>query len=181
MLYAAEPNWCYVPSVIRPLQTYLHQTGQKLHLSLVIIGSELWYLHEYYTLKDCCANHTRLISSYGVSEATIDSSYFESTLLSEHLERAVPIGKALNNIQLWVLDQFYQPQPVGIDGQLCIAGAGLARGYLNRPELTAEKFIEVQLFGKRERIYKTGDIARLHAAHQFYCVGQTALNCQWQN
>ncbi len=50
--------------------------------------------------------------------------------------------------------------PLGIPGELCIAGVGLARGYLNRPDLTAEKFIEVELFGKTERIYKTGDLAR---------------------
>jgi amino acid adenylation domain-containing protein/non-ribosomal peptide synthase protein (TIGR01720 family) len=150
----------FVPSVIRPLQAYLHKTGQKLHLSLVIVGSELWYLHEYQKLKVCCANHTRLISSYGVSEATIDSSYFEPTLLPEHLERPVPIGKPLNSIQLWVLDQLDQPQPIGIKGQLCIAGTGLARCYLNRPDLSLEKFMEVKLFGKKQRIYKTGDIAR---------------------
>jgi thioesterase domain-containing protein/acyl carrier protein len=126
----------------------------------VIVGSELWYLHEYQKLKVCCANHTRLISSYGVSEATIDSSYFEPTLLPEHLERPVPIGKPLNSIQLWVLDQLDQPQPIGIKGQLCIAGTGLARCYLNRPDLSLEKFMEVKLFGKKQRIYKTGDIAR---------------------
>lgn len=150
----------FVPSVIRPLQAYLHQTDQKLHLSVVIVGSELWYLHEYQILKECCANHTRLISSYGVSEATIDSSYFESTLLSEYSERPVPIGKSFNNIQLWVLDQLYQPQPIGIKGQLCIAGISLARGYLNRPELNLEKFVDIKLFDKKQRIYKTGDIAR---------------------
>jgi len=59
-----------------------HSWASAYYLSLVIVASELWYLHEYYTLKDCCANHTRLISSYGVSEATIDSSYFEPRLLS---------------------------------------------------------------------------------------------------
>jgi acyl carrier protein len=50
--------------------------------------------------------------------------------------------------------------PSVFPGELCIAGAGLARGYLNRPELTAEKFIGIELFGKTERIYKTGDLAR---------------------
>ncbi|MCP4700169.1 MAG: AMP-binding protein, partial [Gammaproteobacteria bacterium] len=58
------------------------------------------------------------------------------------------------------LDGNLHPLPPGIPGELCIAGAGLARGYLNRPELTAEKFIEIELFGKNERIYKTGDLAR---------------------
>ncbi|MGA9378657.1 MAG: phosphopantetheine-binding protein, partial [Phormidium sp.] len=53
-----------------------------------------------------------------------------------------------------------QPLPLGIPGELCIAGVGLARGYLNRPDLTEEKFIKVNLCGQIERIYKTGDLAR---------------------
>ena len=71
-----------------------------------------------------------------------------------------PIGQPIANLRIYILDGRHQPQPPGIPGELCIAGAGLARGYLNRPELTAEKFIELELFGKRERIYKTGDLAR---------------------
>ncbi len=70
------------------------------------------------------------------------------------------IGQPIANTRIYILDAAHQPQPPWIHGELCIAGAGLARGYLNRPELTAEKFIEVELFGKTERIYKTGDLAR---------------------
>ena len=72
----------------------------------------------------------------------------------------VSIGKPIANTRIYILNAQHQPQPIGIPGELCIAGAGLARGYLNRPELTAEKFIEVELLGKTERIYKTGDLAR---------------------
>jgi amino acid adenylation domain-containing protein len=150
----------FVPSVLRLLWHYLQKTNQKLDMSLLIAGSELWYLHEYAILKSCCTDKTRLISSYGVSEATIDSSYFEQTHHQENLEHSVPIGKPFDNIRLWVLDHQHQPLPVGTQGELCLAGTGLARGYLNRPELTAEKFIEVDLFAKTERIYKTGDLAR---------------------
>jgi len=71
-----------------------------------------------------------------------------------------PIGKPLSNLRIYILDPDHQPLPPGIPGELCIAGVGLARGYLNRPEQTVEKFIEVELFGKTERIYKTGDLAR---------------------
>jgi len=151
----------FVPSVLRSLWQYLRETGQKLDISLLIAGSELWYLHEYATLKACCKTRTRLVSSYGVSEATIDSSYFEQTHpTTENMERSVPIGKPFYGTKLWILDNHQQPVPPGIPGELCIAGAGLARGYLNRTELTAKKFIEVELFGKTERIYKTGDLAR---------------------
>ncbi|MCP4707316.1 MAG: amino acid adenylation domain-containing protein, partial [Planctomycetes bacterium] len=71
-----------------------------------------------------------------------------------------PIGRPLANTQIYILDKDNNPAPPGIPGELCIAGAGLARGYLNQPELTAEKFIEVDLFNKTRRIYKSGDLAR---------------------
>lgn len=70
------------------------------------------------------------------------------------------IGKPFPNIRVYILDAQNQPLPPGIPGELCIAGVSLARGYLNRPDLTQEKFIEVNLFGKSERIYKTGDLAK---------------------
>jgi amino acid adenylation domain-containing protein len=76
---------------------------------------------------------------------------------------APPIGRPIANTRIHILDRHLQPLPIGIPGELCIAGSGLARGYLNRPELTAEKFIEVDLFGRRERIYRTGDLARWRA------------------
>uniref|UniRef100_A0A2P1CZG6 AptD n=2 Tax=unclassified Phormidium TaxID=2609805 RepID=A0A2P1CZG6_9CYAN len=71
-----------------------------------------------------------------------------------------PIGKPFPNARIYILDAQNQPLPPGIPGELCIAGVGLARGYLHRPDLTKEKFIEVDLFGKNERIYKTGDLAK---------------------
>lgn len=68
------------------------------------------------------------------------------------------IGRPINNCQIYILDQYLQPLPIGIIGEIHIGGDGVARGYLNRPELTAEKFIE-NPFGEG-KLYKTGDSAR---------------------
>ena len=97
----------------------------------------------------------RLYNLYGPTEACIDTTF------STCQRGCYPsIGRPIANTRIYILNEKLQSQPLGIAGELCIAGAGLARGYLNRPELTAEKFIDIELFGKTERIYKTGDLAR---------------------
>ncbi|MFM7712979.1 MAG: amino acid adenylation domain-containing protein, partial [Microcystis sp.] len=98
----------------------------------------------------------KLLHVYGPTENTTFSSWY---LVEKSPETAItiPIGKPISNTKIYILDQHLQPVPIGIPGELCISGIGLAIAYLNRSDLTAEKFIEVNLFGKIERIYKTGD------------------------
>jgi tyrocidine synthetase-3 len=101
-------------------------------------------------------NGTKLINLYGPTEATVDVSYF-NCFPGESFD-IIPIGRPIDNNRLYILNQYVQLQPVGIAGELCIAGAGLARGYLNRSELTVEKFVSPPLV-RGERLYKTGDLA----------------------
>jgi putative pyridoxal-dependent aspartate 1-decarboxylase len=76
----------------------------------------------------------------------------------------LPIGKPINNTQIYILDLYKKLVPVGVSGELHVGGAGLARGYLNRPELTAEKFISNPFSDDpNSRLYKTGDLARYRA------------------
>ncbi|MEH1937181.1 MAG: amino acid adenylation domain-containing protein [Nostoc sp.] len=98
----------------------------------------------------------RFFNCYGPTESTVIASISSC----EPNGKKPSIGQPLSNIRIYILDAHNQPLPPSIPGELCIAGVGLARGYLNRPDLTAERFIEVELFGKTERIYKTGDLAR---------------------
>jgi amino acid adenylation domain-containing protein len=105
--------------------------------------------------KATSAQH--IYNLYGPSE---DTTYSTFTCVAQDSPEAPTIGKPIANTRIYILDAQHQPQPPGIPGELGIAGYGLARGYLNRPKLTAEKFIEIELFGKTERIYKTGDLAR---------------------
>jgi long-subunit acyl-CoA synthetase (AMP-forming) len=73
-------------------------------------------------------------------------------------QEIISIGKVLPNYQIYILDNYLQPLPLGITGEIYIGGVGVARGYLNRPKLTTEKFI-VNPFGEG-KLYKTGDLAR---------------------
>ncbi len=114
----------------------------------------------------------RLHNHYGPSESHVVTAL---TLPSDrdawtHLP---PIGRPIANIRIHILDAYHQLQPLGVPGELCIAGVGLARGYLNRPELTAEKFVEVECLGRTERVYKTGDLARWLPDGNLECLGRT--------
>ena len=98
-----------------------------------------------------------LLNVYGPTETTIWStvSRINST------EESISIGRPIDNTQIYLLDDHFNPVPVGIPGQLYIGGDGLASGYLNLPELTAEKFTPDPFGGKPgARIYNTGDRAR---------------------
>ena len=150
----------FVPALIRPLVEYLEQNQQLLDfMQILIVGSDIWYMGEYRTLVNYCGSDSRVINSYGITECTIDSTFFEDEKNSIPEQALVPIGRPMSNTKIYILDQQLQPVPIGVIGELYIGGDGLARGYLNRPELTQEKFI-ANPFQTGERIYKTGDIAR---------------------
>jgi amino acid adenylation domain-containing protein/non-ribosomal peptide synthase protein (TIGR01720 family) len=93
---------------------------------------------------------------FGPTETTIWSAVYRV----ESTREPVPIGRPIGNTQLYVLDGYYEPSPVGVPGELYIGGDGLSRGYLHRGDLTAERFVP-NPFGRRgDRIYRTGDLAR---------------------
>ncbi|MCP5153994.1 MAG: amino acid adenylation domain-containing protein [Ectothiorhodospiraceae bacterium] len=105
----------------------------------------------------------RLLNVYGPTESTTFASWHEVTAVAADAV-GVPIGIAIANTRLHVLDARMRPVPVGVPGELLIGGDGLARGYWNRPELTAERFVEVDLGDALpERLYRTGDLVRRHA------------------
>ncbi|WP_456439958.1 amino acid adenylation domain-containing protein [Caldithrix abyssi] len=100
----------------------------------------------------------QFVNAYGPTETTVCASMYET---DPQAPIEPPIGKPIDNFQLYVVDQHLMPVPVGVPGELCIAGVGLARGYLNRPGLTAERFV-ANPFSKKagERMYRSGDLVR---------------------
>ncbi|WDG89569.1 amino acid adenylation domain-containing protein [Pseudomonas chlororaphis] len=104
---------------------------------------------------------TRLVNMYGITEITIHATYRELTDADIAAGHGSLIGKPLPDLRAYLLDQHGQPTPLGVAGELHIAGAGVARGYLNRPELTAERFIDDPFCADpHARMYKTGDLGR---------------------
>jgi amino acid adenylation domain-containing protein len=97
------------------------------------------------------------INAYGPTEASVCATAAKCTPLDEK----VTIGRPIANKQIYILDSHLQPVPIGVAGELHIAGVGLARGYLNRLQLTQEKFINNPFSNEPDsRLYKTGDLAR---------------------
>ncbi|HFU7084348.1 TPA: amino acid adenylation domain-containing protein [Bacillus cereus] len=100
-----------------------------------------------------------LINLYGPTETCIDASFWVCQRNSN--QKIVPIGNAIDNMQLHVMDKYGMPVPIGVSGELWISGDGLALGYLNRPELTSEKFVLHEIQGVLcKKFYKTGDLVR---------------------
>jgi amino acid adenylation domain-containing protein len=100
-----------------------------------------------------------LWNMYGPTETTVWSTVHKV----EPGEGAIPLGTAVDNTPLYILDPASEPVPIGVSGELHIGGAGLARGYLNRPDLTGAKFIRDPFGEPGGRLYKTGDVCRYHA------------------
>jgi amino acid adenylation domain-containing protein len=152
----------FVPVVLRDLIKYLEETNKSVaFMRLLIAGSDMWYLDEFRRARRVCGKDTRLINSYGLTEATIDSSFFEAADVEELGDGPVPIGRPFANTELYIVDDRMEPVPVGVAGELLVGGAGLARGYLNLPEMTAERFVPHPFTnGSGARVYKTGDRAR---------------------
>ncbi len=101
----------------------------------------------------------RLHNVYGPTEATVDSSAWTLEPGAPVPPLQLPIGRAINNTRLYVLDEHDRPVPIGVSGQLHIGGVGVARGYLGLEQMSAERFIDSP-FVKGDRLYRTGDLVR---------------------
>ncbi|WP_122845172.1 non-ribosomal peptide synthetase, partial [Pseudomonas viridiflava] len=113
----------------------------------------------------------RLHNVYGPTEATVDCSVWTLEPHDPAPESALPIGRAISNTRLYVLDDYDQPVPQGVVGQLHIGGAGVTRGYLNLPDMQAERFIDSP-FVPGDRLYRSGDLVRQRADGQLEFLGR---------
>jgi aspartate racemase len=140
----------------------LTESGASLpkSLRLLIVGGEKASASAFASWLKCGGGRVRWVNTYGPTEASIIVTSYEPDA-SQPIPENLPIGRAIANTQLYILDEQLRPVPVGAPGELYISGPGVARGYLGRPEMTAEKFIADPFSSDSgARLYKTGDLVR---------------------
>ena len=152
----------FVPSMLQMFVYALPEgeTGCASLQRIVCSGEELPL-----SLQHACQErlgHAALYNLYGPTEAAIDVTHW--TCDAGQQQGYVPIGRPIANTQIYILDAQGQPVPVGVSGEIHIAGDGVARGYLNRVELTAERFVRDPFSEDADaRMYRTGDLGRWRA------------------
>ncbi|MGQ0678276.1 MAG: amino acid adenylation domain-containing protein [Actinomycetota bacterium] len=152
----------FVPAVVRSLLGYLQEQGGRLDfMKLIVAGSDRWSAAEYNQLRRAAGERTRVVNSYGLSEMTIDTCYFEDTMGSLASDQVLPVGRSFAGTEMYVLDARLEPVPVGIVGELYVGGANIPRGYLDDPRSSAQRYVPSEFsIVPGGRLYRTGDRAR---------------------
>ncbi len=103
----------------------------------------------------------RLVNMYGITETTVHVTYRPIAQIDTDVGARSLVGQPIQDLRVYLLDSYGRPAPVGIAGEIHVAGAGVARGYLNRPALTAERFTADRFSANLEgRLYRSGDLGR---------------------
>ena len=148
------------PAHLRALAEVLPPDQIAGRVRVLVIGGEALHYQSLSFWREH-APATRIINEYGPTETVVGCCVYE---VSSHdpLDGPVPIGQAIANTNLHLLDEDLNPVADGETGELFIGGDGVARGYLNREELTRDRFVG-NPFAAVEKLYRTGDLARLLA------------------
>jgi non-ribosomal peptide synthetase component F len=126
-------------------------------LRCVIIGGEAARGQSVRAWFDLGKPGTELFNAYGPTETTICAARYRC---NSRDCGPPPIGRPITNGRIYLLDEYLEPAPVGVTGEIYIAGAGVARGYINKPALTAERFSADPFGAPGTRMYRTGDLGR---------------------
>ncbi len=146
--------------------------GSGLSLRQVIFGGEALEPESLRPWFDRFGDRSpQLINMYGITETTVHVTYREITKADLDGGRS-PVGVAIPDLGLYVLDGSLNLLPQGVAGELYVAGEGLARGYLNRAGLSAERFIANPFSETGERLYRTGDLVRWNAQGELEYLGR---------
>ena len=147
------------------------EPGPQLQLEAVVFGGEALEPQRLRAWLDSHPGQPRLINMYGITETTVHASFRE--IVAGDVDTAVsPIGVPLAHLGFFVLDKWLQPVPVGVVGELYVAGAGAAYGYVGRAGLTGTRFVACPFGAPGARMYRTGDLVCWGADGQLRYMGR---------
>jgi amino acid adenylation domain-containing protein len=151
-----------VPALAEALAAHLESQGADLAgVEILSVGSDTVRERLYGRLCRLVGAGGTVVNSYGLTEATIDSTFWTGSI--EDLpsgDGSLPIGRPFPGARVYVLDERYALAPIGVTGELFIGGAGVARGYVSKSRQTAERFVPDPFGAPGSRLYATGDRAR---------------------
>ena len=162
-----------VMQVVPSLLVYFHESGllfNKPNLRRVFCGGEA-------LPADLCADlldqypTVDFVNLYGPTEVTIDATYWPFQSLPAHFNHA-PIGKAVKGISVYILDNYLNPVPEGVTGEIYLGGKGVGRGYFKNPGLTAQRFLPDPFSVEGAIMYRTGDLGKLLPNGDIYFKGR---------
>lgn len=160
--------------VLRPLAEHLADgTGGMGQVELLIIGSEPPTGPDLRQLRALLPPAARTLSAFGLTEVTVDSTYYPHGDGDLDSAGPLPIGRPLPGTRLQVVDPQFRLVPPGVLGELVLAGPGLSRGYAGRPDLTAQRFVASPFASDGSRLYRTGDLVRWRAGQTLEFHGRT--------
>jgi amino acid adenylation domain-containing protein/non-ribosomal peptide synthase protein (TIGR01720 family) len=145
------------PAHLRLMSQWLTLNPASIAPQTFILGGEALTESDLTFWRQNSSQH-RFINEYGPTEATVGCCVHEA--IAPASQPSIPIGRPIANTQLHLLDQYLQPVPIGVPGEIYISGSGLSRGYRNQPTITAERFIP---HPNGTRLYRTGDRAYYRA------------------
>ncbi|PRI12834.1 AMP-binding protein, partial [Mycobacterium shigaense] len=147
------------------------ELGRQLKLEAVVFGGEALDPQRLAGWVDHHSGLPRLINMYGITETTVHASFREVTL-SDVDSSISPVGVPLGHLAFFVLDGWLRPVPVGVVGELYVAGRGVGVGYVGRSGLTGSRFVACPFGGVGARMYRSGDLVCWGADGQLRYVGR---------
>lgn len=158
------------PNILNEVYSILSQSTKKLYLQKLLVGVEpikSSTISKYFVLNP----DMKIVNGYGPTETTICCTAFVVNKSNCEKYPIIPIGKPLHNLKAYILDKDLCPVPVGVPGELYIAGDNVAFGYANQLKLTNEKFMTCP-FDSSLRMYATGDVVKFLPDYNISFIGR---------
>lgn len=158
------------PNILNEVYAILSQSTKKVHLQKLLIGVEpikTSTISKYFELNP----DMKIVNGYGPTETTICCTAFVVTPSVCEKYPIIPIGKPLYNLKAYILDKDLCPVPVGVPGELYIAGDNVSNGYVHNKKLTDEKFT-ISPFDPSQRMYSTGDVVKMLPDNNISFIGR---------